>query len=102
MRRKMSPSALARHSRSRPLAPARTASFLPTAASLALALGCSTPSLDGIVADPATTKSAQQAVSAAPPIASSSGYIEPEPYDVDGEVTYVKPASKKPVSKPKP
>jgi len=66
------------------------ASFLPTAASLAMALGCSTPTLEGIVADPATHTVTTPAPTASP-APSPSPYIEPEPYDLEGKMPAVKP-----------
>jgi len=106
MRRKTSPAVFARPSGPpRPLRPARMASFLPTAASIALALGCSTPTLDTIVADPVRTgNTPAPTVSPAP---SASPYIDPEPYELEGKIANVKPvpvapAPKKAATKTKP
>jgi len=82
----------------RALSPARFASWLPTAASIAVALaGCSTPTLEVIAADPATKKMSAPAPAPSPSVApSASVFIEPDPGDVDGEIPYVKPTHGKP------
>jgi hypothetical protein len=91
MRRK-SQQPFARGADTRPLRPARAASWLPTAASLAVALaGCSTPTLEGIAPDPATAKTVTAPAPAPSPSTSASAFIEPDPGDVDGEIPYVKP-----------
>jgi hypothetical protein len=105
MRRKTSPIALARRSGPpRALRPALMASLLPTAASIAMALGCSTPTLDAIVADPATRSLNTAAPTAsAAPSPSPSPYIDPMPYDLEGLAPTVKvppaPSKKKTFTK---
>jgi hypothetical protein len=102
MRRKTSASTLARRSGApRSLCPAsrRGAAFLPTAASLAVALasfGCSTPTLDAIVADP--VKNTVSAPPAPSPTPSAVPYLDPDPHELDGDVVSVKPTPVAPVS----
>jgi hypothetical protein len=101
MRRKTSASTLARRSGApRSLGPAsrRGAALLPTAASLAVALasfGCSTPTLDAIVADPVNKTVSAPAPSPAP---SPTPYLEPDPHELDGDVVSVKPTPVAPVA----
>jgi hypothetical protein len=99
MRRKTSASVLARREgEQRSLRPARVQSlFLPTAASIAVALAsmaCSTPTLDVIAADPANkAMSAPPPAPAPSPSPSVAPYIEPDPHDIDGDVAFVKPVA---------
>lgn len=106
MRRKTSPHPLAPRGASRPLRPAAVAFVfkgLPTVACLA-ALGCSTPTLEVIAADPVTTKAVSAPAPA--PSASATPYIEPDPHDIDGDIAVVMPApvpsAKKVAPKPHP
>ena len=91
MRRKSSPNPIARASVVRPLRPATIASWLPTAASIAAVIaGCSTPTIETIGADPATTPNKIESPPPAPSPAPSP-YLDPEPYELEGKIANVKP-----------
>ncbi|MGZ3420611.1 MAG: hypothetical protein ACXVEF_32540 [Polyangiales bacterium] len=107
MRRKHPPAPFQRNQGiSRPLQPARSSSFPPTAAALAFALaglGCSAPTADVVGADPVTPAKVSAPIASTPPAVSggASAHIEPDPfpYELDGDVAAVKPV---PVAKPAP
>lgn len=103
MRRKVRP-ALPGPALPRALVPAVSASRLPTAAALALALaglGCSAPTQEAIVAEPLPTKPLQAPTSQVAPTPTTGSAplappIEPDPVDVDGEIPAVTPVPVKP------
>jgi len=98
MRRKVPPQPLARPTTTtRALSPARSASRLPTAAALAIALaalGCGQRG-EVVSADPVAVKTPLPVATSAAPSASAPGLnaIDPEPHELPGEPAIVAPVS---------
>lgn len=97
MRRKFPPQPLARPTATRPLSSARSASRLPTAAALAIALaslGCGQRGED-VTADPVAVKTAPVSVPTPTAPSASAGpglnAIDPEPHALAGEPAIVAP-----------